>query len=84
MSEKTRYSDEELLEFKELILQKLEKAQKEYASRGPLTTTLKATTPPTPPPLSKCLKKGLQPIQKRKPASSPSVRKNSSSICRTP
>lgn len=30
MSEKTRYSDEELLEFKELILQKLEKAQKEY------------------------------------------------------
>ena len=32
MSEKTRYSDEELLEFKELILQKLEKAQKEYDS----------------------------------------------------
>lgn len=32
MSEKTRYSDEELLEFKELIMQKLEKAQKEYES----------------------------------------------------
>lgn len=32
MSEKTRYSDEELQEFKELILQKLEKAQGEYDS----------------------------------------------------
>lgn len=30
MEEKTRYSEEELAEFKELILQKLEKAQKEY------------------------------------------------------
>ena len=38
MSEKTRYSDEELLEFKELILQKLEKAQKEYDSLRSLVT----------------------------------------------
>jgi len=30
MSEKTRYSDEELQEFKELILQKLEKAKVDY------------------------------------------------------
>lgn len=30
MSEKTRYTDEELLEFKELILQKLSKAQADY------------------------------------------------------
>lgn len=30
MSEKKRYSDEELEEFKELILEKLEKAQREY------------------------------------------------------
>ncbi|MDE6490188.1 MAG: TraR/DksA C4-type zinc finger protein [Muribaculaceae bacterium] len=30
MTEKTRYSDEELQEFKELILAKLEKAQKDY------------------------------------------------------
>lgn len=30
MSEKTRYSDEELQEFKELILTKLEKARAEY------------------------------------------------------
>ncbi|MCH5327172.1 MAG: TraR/DksA family transcriptional regulator [Duncaniella sp.] len=30
MSEKKRYSDEELQEFKELILEKLEKARKEY------------------------------------------------------
>ncbi|MBS3770156.1 MAG: TraR/DksA C4-type zinc finger protein [Bacteroidales bacterium] len=30
MDEKTRYTDEELAEFKEIILQKLEKAQKDY------------------------------------------------------
>ncbi|WP_251621045.1 TraR/DksA family transcriptional regulator [Odoribacter lunatus] len=36
MSEKTRYSDEELQEFKELILEKLEKARRDY-------DTLKAT-----------------------------------------
>lgn len=30
MTEKTRYSDEELQEFKEIILAKLDKAQKEY------------------------------------------------------
>ena len=30
MSEKTRYSDEELQEFKEIILNKLEKAQADY------------------------------------------------------
>ena len=30
MAEKTRYSDEELQEFKELILDKLEKARKDY------------------------------------------------------
>ena len=30
MGEKTRYSDEELAEFKEIILQKLEKARRDY------------------------------------------------------
>ena len=30
MADKTRYSDEELQEFKELILAKIEKAQHEY------------------------------------------------------
>ena len=30
MKDKTRYSDEELLEFKELIMQKLESAKKDY------------------------------------------------------
>ncbi len=40
MSEKTRYSDEELQEFKELILSKLEKAQHEYdLLRGNLMNT---------------------------------------------
>ncbi len=32
MEEKTRYTDEELQEFKEIILAKLEKAQREYNS----------------------------------------------------
>lgn len=40
MSEKTRYSDEELQEFKELVLAKLEKAQREYdLLRGNLMNT---------------------------------------------
>jgi RNA polymerase-binding transcription factor DksA len=30
MSEKTRYTDAELIEFREIILEKLEKAQKDY------------------------------------------------------
>lgn len=30
MSEKTRYSDDELMEFKDIILDKLEKAQRDY------------------------------------------------------
>ena len=30
MAEKTRYTDEELAEFKEIILQKLEKARQDY------------------------------------------------------
>lgn len=30
MADKTRYTDEELLEFKEIILQKLEKAQEDF------------------------------------------------------
>lgn len=30
MTEKTRYSDEELEEFRQLILEKLEKAEREY------------------------------------------------------
>ena len=32
MAEKLRYSDEELQEFKQLIIEKLEKATKEYES----------------------------------------------------
>ena len=40
MSEKKRYSDEELQEFKALILEKLTKAQKEYDSlRGLINNT---------------------------------------------
>ena len=40
MSEKTRYSDEELQEFKELILEKLAKAQRDYdLLRADITNT---------------------------------------------
>lgn len=40
MAEKTRYSDEELEEFKALILEKLEKAKKEYdALRASMNNT---------------------------------------------
>lgn len=40
MEDKTRYSDEELQEFKELILEKLEKAKKDYELlRGSLTNS---------------------------------------------
>lgn len=40
MSDKTRYSDEELQEFKEIILEKLAKAQKEYESlRGTINNS---------------------------------------------
>ena len=41
MAEKTRYSDEELQEFKELILEKLEKAKRDYEvlkARSPVAT----------------------------------------------
>ena len=38
MTEKTRYTDEELQEFKELILEKLEKARRDYdALKAPLS-----------------------------------------------
>ncbi|MCM1520779.1 MAG: TraR/DksA family transcriptional regulator [Lachnoclostridium sp.] len=40
MSDKTRYSDEELQEFKEIILEKLAKAQKEYETlRGTINNS---------------------------------------------
>ena len=84
MSDKTRYSDEELQEFKELILQKLDKAQKEYDSlRGLINNTDGNDTADTSPTF-KILEEGASTLSKRKPASSHSVRKSSSSICRTP
>lgn len=47
MSEKTRYSDEELQEFKELILAKLDKAKKNMTFSKLMSPTPKATTLPT-------------------------------------
>ena len=49
MSEKTRYTDEELEEFKAIILEKLEKARKEYESlrSGVMNANDTADTSPT-------------------------------------
>lgn len=64
MSEKTRYTDEELLEFKELILQKLEKAQKEYDSlRGLINNTYGNDTADTSPTF-KILEEGASTLSK--------------------
>ena len=41
MNDKKRYSDEELQEFKELILAKLDKANKEYSCRSRQSGALK-------------------------------------------
>ncbi|MCM1028033.1 MAG: TraR/DksA C4-type zinc finger protein [Pseudoflavonifractor sp.] len=50
MAEKTRYTDEELLEFKELILAKLEKARRDYELlRADVTGTDGNTTDDTSP-----------------------------------
>ena len=74
MSEKKRYSDEELQEFKALILEKLAKAQKEYDSlRANINNTEGndiADTSPT----FKVLEEGATPSQRRRPGSWPLVR----------
>jgi RNA polymerase-binding protein DksA len=50
MSEKKRYSDQELEEFRQIILEKLEKAQKEYdVLKGTITNTVGNDTEDTSP-----------------------------------
>ena len=65
MSDKTRYSDEELQEFKGPILQKLDKAQKEYDSlRGLINNTDGNDTADTSPTF-KILEEGASTLSKR-------------------
>ena len=74
MAEKTRYSDEELQEFKELILEKLEKAKRDYevlkASISGSDGNDIADTSPT----FKVLEEGASVLSKEEAGAVPSVR----------
>ena len=64
MSDKTRYSDEELQEFKELILQKLEKAQNEYDSLRSLINNTDGNDTADTSPTFKILEEGAATLSK--------------------
>ncbi|MCM1522389.1 MAG: TraR/DksA family transcriptional regulator [Muribaculaceae bacterium] len=64
MSEKKRYSDEELLEFKELILQKLDKARKEYESLKASVTNAEGNDIADTSPTFKILEEGASTLSK--------------------
>ena len=71
--EKTRYSDEELAEFKAIILDKLEKAKADYELlRSSITHTMSNDTEDT------FWRRVPPPWRKRSRADSPSVSSNSS------
>jgi hypothetical protein len=82
MSEKNRYSDDELQEFKLLILDKLEKAQKDYVMYKSSITQSDGNDTQDTSPTFKVLKKGLQLCRKRKRVSLHSVSRNLFSICK--
>lgn len=78
--EKTRYSDEELAEFKAIILDKLEKAKADYELlRSSITHTMSNDTEDTSPTF-KVLEEGAATLSKRSRAGSPSDSSNSYSI----
>lgn len=64
MSEKKRYSDEELQEFKELILEKLAKAQKEYESLKASVTNAEGNDIADTSPTFKVLEEGASTLSK--------------------
>lgn len=64
MSEKTRYSDEELQEFKELILAKLDKAKKEYDLLKADVTNTEGNDIADTSPTFKVLEEGASPLGK--------------------
>lgn len=68
MNEKTRYSDEELQEFKELILEKLATAQKEYESLRGIVTNTDGNDVADTSPTFKVLQEGANSISKEEAA----------------
>ena len=74
MSEKTRYTDEELQEFKELILAKLEKAQRDYDLLKANVMNNDGNDTADTSPHSRCLKRAQVHWEKRRPDNWHSVR----------
>ncbi|HCX99436.1 MAG TPA: molecular chaperone DnaK [Bacteroidales bacterium] len=64
MSEKTRYSDDELLEFKEIILQKLEKARNDYETLKSAITMSESNDTQDTSPTFKVLEEGAATLSK--------------------
>jgi len=62
--EKTRYSDEELAEFKEIILQKLEKARKDYETLKASITNSESNDTQDTSPTFKILEEGASTLSK--------------------
>ena len=83
MAEKKRYSDEELQEFKEIILQKLEVARADYDQILAALTHRDANTVDDTSPTYK-VRKATPRRAKRNSTPSLPVRRNLSTICRTP
>ena len=66
MAEKTRYSDAELEEFRAIILEKLELAQRDYELLKASLTVRTVMTPTTHLQRTKCWKKGQTPCPRKK------------------
>ncbi|MDD2195989.1 MAG: TraR/DksA family transcriptional regulator [Bacteroidales bacterium] len=64
MAEKTRYSDDELLEFKEIILQKLEKARNDYETLKSAITMSESNDTQDTSPTFKVLEEGAATLSK--------------------
>lgn len=62
--EKTRYSDEELVEFKEIILQKLEKARRDYETLKASITNSESNDTQDTSPTFKILEEGASTLSK--------------------
>ncbi|MDD2279003.1 MAG: TraR/DksA C4-type zinc finger protein [Bacteroidales bacterium] len=64
MAEKTRYSDDELVEFKEIILQKLEKARDDYETLKSAITMSESNDTQDTSPTFKVLEEGAATLSK--------------------
>ena len=80
--EKVRYSDEELQEFKELILKKLEKARKDYQMLQSQIDHSSSNDTEDTSPSFKVLEEDPPPRPRRRPASWPPASTSSSRIWR--